>query len=68
MRGRFHTDRIDTHGHSFVARNALSHFDEGTLRRLATVAPGIRPLGPEHPAAGMRLPFCGHTESVRSWS
>src|SRR5262249_8174302 len=40
------------------------HVDERPLRRACGVAPVVRPLGPEHPGAGVRLPLGGHPEAI----
>jgi hypothetical protein len=57
---RRHTDR-----HRLESSDRVCHGRERPLRRSRLLAPVIRPIGPEHPAASMRLEFRRHAESVR---
>ena len=54
-----HADR-----YRFELRDRMGHRCECPLRGFRVFAPVIRPRGPQHPAAPMRLELRGHSESV----
>ena len=53
-----------THGNRLAARDRRGDSRERGLRWLATQTPVVGPLGPEHPAARVRLELAGHTVAV----
>ncbi len=57
------------HGHRdrLKAGDGLGDGNVGSLGGLATQAPVVRALGPDHPDLGLRCPFGRHVETIGAW-
>ncbi|MNE39930.1 hypothetical protein D3C80_1339120 [compost metagenome] len=54
----------DGNGHRLETGDSLGQGHVGSLHRLATQAPVVRALGPDHPDLGLWRPFGRHVEAV----
>ncbi|MNZ16497.1 hypothetical protein D3C78_334740 [compost metagenome] len=54
----------NSNGNRLEAGDGFGQGDVGSLGRLASQAPVVRTLGPDHPHLALRRPFGGHVETV----
>ena len=56
----------DQHGHRLKGADGPGHLNKGLLGGLCAVAPGVGPLGPDHPDLLLGLELAGHAKAVFS--